>query len=368
MGCRGFVAALVASTVLVGAGHAAQGAQGKTAADWLHAMDGAFRALDYDGVFSYYTAERAQLTPTAPPALAPRDRTLSFGVGFRTAARLATYRVVHKVIDGVERERIEHLDGPRREVLRTGDRIVCALQPGDELPALAGAAPAAPYAGVFGRRFEAMSDNYRVGFDGRGRIAGRSAIKLQVAPLDQDRFGYRLWLDEATGLLLRSELHSVAAEASKLEIFQFTQLRIGDGVATEDLAPAMPNAVLHELTPSAGPQRSDAAATRRARAAPPRWQAGWVPRGFRMASANGPPGTEGTPVSTLVFSDGLAAFSVFIEAMPAVGAGNVVSRRGATVLLSQAKPGIDREHLVTVVGEVPVATARRIAAGVYQRQ
>ena len=367
MGCRGFVAALAASAALAGAGNAAQSAPSKTAADWLHAMDGAFRALDYDGVFSYYTAERAQLTPIAPPALAPRDRTLSFGVGFRTAARLATYRVVHKVIDGVERERIEHLDGPRREVLRIGDRIVCALQPGDELPALASAVPAAPYAGVFGRRFEAMSDNYRVGFDGRGRIAGRSAIKLRVAPLDQDRFGYRLWLDEATGLLLRSELHSVAAEASKLEIFQFTSLRIGDGVATEDLAPAMPNAVLHELTPSAGAQPADAAATGRA-GAPTRWQAGWVPRGFRMASANGPPGIEGTPVSTLVFSDGLAAFSVFIEAMPAVGAGNVVSRRGATVLLSQARPGIDREHLVTVVGEVPVATARRIAAGVYQQQ
>lgn len=364
MGCRGFVAALAASTALASLASAAQETRGKTAADWLHSMDGAFRSLDYDGVFSYYTAERAQLTPPTPTALAAGDRTLSFGVGIRTAARLATYRVVHKVIDGVERERIEHLDGPPREVLRVGNRIVCALPPGDELPALAGSLPAAPYAGVFGRRFEAMSDSYRVGFDGEGRIAGRSAIKLRVAPLDQDRFGYRLWLDEATGLLLRSELHSVAAEAAKLEIFQFTSLRVGDGVATEDLAPAMPNPVLHELTHAeAGPPAAAPGNT----TAPSHWEAGWVPRGFRMASGNGPP-SAGTAVSTLVYSDGLAAFSVFIEAMPADGAGNVVSRRGATVLLSQAKSGAERDHLVTVVGEVPVATARRIAAGVYQRR
>ena len=366
MGCRGFVAALAASTALAGVAGAAQEGS-KSAADWLHAMDGAFRSLDYDGVFSYYTAERAQLTPATPPAPAVGDRTLSFGIGIRTSARLATYRVVHKVIDGVERERIEHLDGPPREVLRVGNRIVCALPLGHELPALAGGLPAAPYAGVFGRRFEAMSDSYRVGFDGQGRIAGRSAVKLRVAPLDQDRFGYRLWLDEATGLLLRSELHSVAAEAAKLEIFQFTSLRIGDGVATKDLAPAMPNPVLHELTHADAGQPAATAAPDGA-TVPSHWEAGWVPRGFRMASGNGPPRAGGAAVSTLVYSDGLAAFSVFIEAMPADGAGNVVSRRGATVLLSQAKSGIERDHLVTVVGEVPVATARRIAAGVYQRQ
>lgn len=345
------VAALAFSSAV---GHAAQG-EGKTAREWLHAMDGAFRTLDYDGVFSYYTAERAQLAPPAP-AVEQRERTLGFGVGLRTESRLATYRVVHKVVDGVERERIEHLDGPRREVLRVGERVVGVLQPGEELLAFAGTQPATPYAGVFGRRFDHMSDNYDVTAKGRGRIAGRPALRLGVTPRDQDRFGYQLWLDEATGLLLRSELRDV--EEAKLEIFQFASVRIGDGVDAADLAPTTPNAVLHDLVQ---PAKTPAAAE----ASP--WRAGWVPRGFRMASANGPPPAAGSPVSTLVFSDGLAAFSVFIEAMPERSAGNVVSRRGGTVVLTHAKSDGERALLVTVVGEVPVATARRVAAGVYRQ-
>ena len=347
------IAAIVAAAAT---SHAAPSGP-KTPREWLAAMDGAFRTLDYDGVFSYYTAERQPLAPPAPaPAAEQRERTLGFGVGLRTQTRLATYRVVHKVVNGVERERIEHLDGPRREVLRVGERIVGVMQPGDELLALEGALPATPRLGVFARRFDRMSDNYHLAASGRGRIAGRSAVRLGVTPRDQDRFGYQLWLDEATGLLLRSELHDVEA---KLEIFQFASVRIGDGVEAADLAPTTPNAVLHDLARPAAPPKPAAVP-------PSLWRAGWVPKGFSMASANGPP-PAGPAVSTLVFSDGLAAFSVFIEAMPEGGAGNVVSRRGATVVLTHARSGREQAHLVTVVGEVPVATARRVAAGVYRQ-
>jgi sigma-E factor negative regulatory protein RseB len=68
-------------------------------------------------------------------------------------------------------------------------------------------------------------------------------------------------------------------------------------------------------------------------------------------------------VNTMMYSDGIAAFSVFIEAMPPAGAGNVVSRNGATVAVThlsrQAEP-----HLVTVVGELPTETAQKIARSV----
>ena len=350
--------ALLAVTLAAATANAATAPPAKTAAEWLRQMDDAFRALDYDGVFSYYTAERPQqAAQAAAPPSAGRELALRFGTGYRSAARLATYRVVHKVVDGVERERIEHLDGPRREVLRIGDRIVCALQPGDELLALDGALPATPNVGVFARRFDRMGDSYRVQLRGHDRIAGRNAVRLAITPHDQDRFGYQLWLDEDTGLLLRSELRDV--EAAELEIFQFASVRIGDGVDAADLAPATPNAILHDLAQPAAPPP--------AAAQPSPWRAGWVPRGFHMASAGrqAPAGAAG--LGTMVFSDGLAAFSVFIEAMPQDGANNVVSRRGATVVLTHAKPGGATAHLVTVVGEVPVTTARRVAASVYRQ-
>jgi len=68
-----------------------------------------------------------------------------------------------------------------------------------------------------------------------------------------------------------------------------------------------------------------------------------------------------------MYSDGLAAFSVFIEDMPVSGALNVVSRSGATVAVSEIVTGgpDDAHHLVTVVGEIPTATAQRIAHSIH---
>ena len=373
-GRRALAATIVAATW---AGLAAGAANRHDAPEqWLEAMDAAFRDLDYDGVFSYYTANRAQQTVVDGERGAEgNDRALGFGgfgVGYRTAARLATFRVVHKVVDGVSRERIVHLNGPPREILRIGEVVSCVLLPGDSLLTLEGALASGPYARVFNRRFEDMSDNYDVVLDGRDRVAARPAVRLSVTPKDHDRFGYRLSLDEATGLLLRSELRD--GEGANLEIFQFTSLRVGDDVALADLDPSTTGGVMHHLSPPDSPpeplsERTADGVDDRADETPA-WRVRWVPSGFRMTSAHARrsaqaegPGT----VSTLVYSDGLAAFSVFIEDLPRGGAGSVVSRRGATVVLTHLASGGGGEHLVTVVGEVPVATARRVAAGVSRR-
>jgi sigma-E factor negative regulatory protein RseB len=98
-----------------------------------------------------------------------------------------------------------------------------------------------------------------------------------------------------------------------------------------------------------------------------RWRAGWVPSGFIMAAWD----VRQTPttlkdVNTLMYSDGLAAFSVFIEDMPDVGAGSLISRNGATVAVTHVATADGGEaHLVTVVGEVPTPTAQRVARSVH---
>ncbi len=336
----------------------------RTPAQWLEAMDHAFRDLDYDGVFSYYIVNQGAASQVpgsvfANGAQAPRDHVLGFSTSSHTATKLATFRIVHKAVDGVERERILHLNGPHREILRTGDSIAYILQPGDELLNLEGAIPAGSYARVFARRFEDVSAYYQVGFSGRDRVADRPVVRLSVAPRDNARFGYRLWLDEATALLLRSELRDAAG--ANLEIFQFTSLRTGDEVAVADLDAATEGTLVRHLsTPSKAPP---------ARPDPLAWRARWVPPGFRMTGADvHRPADDPKDVNTLTYSDGLAAFSVFVEAMPRSGAGSVVSRSGATVVLTHLLPGVGGDHLVTVVGEVPVATARRVAAGVYYKR
>ena len=331
--------------------HAQNGYHGvaRTPAEWLQAMDGAFRTLDYDGVFSYYAASHAQQVDLV-------RTTMSVRAGFRTTTTLATFRIVHMVVDGVERERIVHLNGPPREILRTGDEVAYKLQPGDALLDLEGATATASYGRVFARRFEGVADHYDIAVAGRGRVAGRSATHLEVVPRDNERLAYRLMLDDETGLLLRSELHDPSR--ANLEIFQFTSLTVGDAVDVRDLASTAEGALIRQVsTGSRAPGRPESS-----------WRAGWVPAGFELTSANTHrPPDQRRAVSMMTFSDGLAAFSVFVEAMPETGAGHVVSRSGATVALTHLAASESGDHLVTVVGEVPVATARRIAASVDRK-
>ena len=329
---------------------------GRSPTEWLQSMDGAFRTLDYDGVFSYYAANPAQHVQVDDEISPAGDNVVTLRSGYRATTELATFRVVHMVIDDVERERIVHLNGPVREILRTGDEVAYMLRPGDELLDLEGAIPNSDYPRAFARRFEDIADHYDVTASDGDRVAGRAAIRVHVAPRDADRLGYRLWLDEETGLLLCSELRDPSR--AYLEIFQFTSLQVGDDVDAKDLEAATDGPLVRHVAPAT------ATDTR----AEPTWQAGWVPAGFELTSANiDHRSDDARDVSMLTFSDGMTAFSVFVEAMPEVGAGRVVSRSGATVALTHLAASEGGDHLVTVVGEVPVGTARRIAASVDRK-
>ena len=291
--------------------------------DWLQRMDQAFRTADYDGVFSYLDGE------------------------------LSAFRIVHKVVDGIEHERLVYLDGARREIIRVGDEVSCIAEAGDELHAVIDQLPEGPYARAFSPRLHGLGEHYDVRLKGQDRIAGRTAIRLAITPRDDNRYGYRIWLDQDTALLLRAELHDEVGR--RLEVFQFTSLRTGDDVTVADASPSATGLVTSRVPPAAnGPL------------APPAWRARWVPSGFRMTDGRGRVGTASRQVSTLLFSDGIATFSVFVETAPARAPAAAATRRGATSLHTRLARGPQRRsHLVTVVGEVPAATARRIAEGIH---
>jgi sigma-E factor negative regulatory protein RseB len=317
------------STVLAGMGAtlvclSAAFAAERTPQEWLDRMNHAFIDTDYDGIFSYYSGND-----------------------------LSTMRVVHTTRDGVQRERLIHLNGAPREIIRTGDEVEFVLQPGDEILELENSIPSGPFAQAFATATTG-GDWYTMALHGHDRVADRDATRLDVLPRDHNRYGFHLWLDDATGLLLRSEL--VDRAGHKLEIFQFATLKIGN-VTDDDLKPDHEKGALISHLPLDAP----------APASPAEWRAGWVPNGFTMASSDirrRPSSTQS--VNTLMYTDGLTMFSVFVEAMPETGAANVVTRSGATVAVSHVVTGgpDHGHHLVTVVGEIPTATAQRIAQSV----
>ena len=297
---------------------------------WLADMNRAFTDLNYDGVFSYFTGQD-----------------------------VATLRIVHMVVDGEQRERLVHLNGVPREIIRRGDEVTRVLMPGDNLVELSRGIASGPFARAFTRPFDRISEQYVISDLGVGRIAGRPAQRVAVTPRDGDRYGHRLWLDREHRLLLRSEL--VDRRGARLEVFQFTQIEIGDGVDSAALEPGRHEGALASVDTQPRSHRAERSNVR------VRWRAGWIPAGFSMAAAGvRRAGGRSESVNTLMYTDGLAAFSIFVEDEPSARAAAAATRQGATVAVTEFVPGPSgRRAQVTLVGELPEPTVRKIARSMY---
>lgn len=255
----------------------------------------------------------------------------------------SSHRLWHQVAyDGVKRERLLQLDGSAQEVLRVDGQVQCASgMLADQLVD----AQLWPI-----REFE--SDKLLQGYDlrvlGESRVAGRDTTVLALVPRDQYRHGIELHLDQQTGLSLKSLL--VNDKGQLLERFQFTQLEVGP------VAPA-------DLEPDAGcrpvriaPLNSDSATV---------WPSQWLPPGFTLSSVTqrrSPASDE--QVACQVYDDGLAQFSVFIEPLADASVDDVRTQLGPTVAVSRRLKTSDGDVMVTVVGEIPLGTAERIALSV----
>ena len=286
--------------------------------EWLNRMAGALEDASYVGEFVCESAGRAE--------------------------RLG---ITHRVRDGAVAERLVSLSGNGRELVRQDDEVVVYL-PDQKLaiierrPAKSDLLGALPQ---FGGEFAPW---YDVSYVGREAALLGPAAVVAVRPRDGYRFGYRLWIDEKTRLPVRSELSDSAGRV--IERLRFTRLEFVDDITDAAFEPALDRSKLRWVRQS--PQAVGAA---------PAWRAAQVPPGFRL-SVSGLQAMAGTsaPVSHLVFSDGLASVSVFIETpkpgtAPVFGSG----RSGVASAFSTMVQG----HQVTAVGEVPPGTLRYIATG-----
>jgi len=305
LAAKSFVAALFLSTGIASSSASSSG----DAVQWLGRMSEALRQENYEGIFTYIR-----------------------GTIFETV------RIVHKSEAGIETERLFNLNGEIRELFRQGNEIRC-IHPERYLEA-EHSVQIGPFTPAFPERVIATQDMYRLSMHEEGRIAGRSAVTLSITPKLDDRYGYRLWLDKESGLMLQS--HKVEHGRIR-EIFQFTKLEIKSDPDELNLASSISGTtVSHALTFDFSEQRGK-----------PRLRVSWVPDGFRQVRISG---------DRLHFSDGVATFSVFIDSSKAGSLPNMMTRVGGTVVitrrLNQAGPQI------TVVGDVPMKTARRVADSV----
>ncbi|TDJ31922.1 MAG: transcriptional regulator [Gammaproteobacteria bacterium] len=285
---------------------------------WLDRMSRAVQSLNYEGTFIY-----------------------------SHEGELETMYIVHRVDEHGERERLVSLSGSRREIVRENQKVTFFFTDDRSVVVderLAGLFPS------LGRQFEKVGNSYQFVMLGSDRVAGLDARVLDIRPRDGFRYGYRLWLEEKSGMLLRSEL----LDESELPIEQvmFTSITIGGHI---------PDNALKATTRTEGftwfrdePEPGTESVRRD-------WIVKALPDGFELTgySREKLPGRE-SRVSHLVFSDGLASVSVYVEPAGEEESPEGYSRIGGLSLYSVT----DGEHQVTVVGEVPQVTVESMGRSV----
>ena len=288
-------------------------------------------------------------------------RTASYNGRFIYMANsnLHSLRVVHTNLDGKEFERLTPLSGGGPEILRKGDELIC-IHPGGNFMRMDNSIPSGPFANKFSHVDTQIDIIYALAFKGEDRIAGRSAKKYLMQPRDQYRYAYLMWLDNESGLLLKTTL--LGDKGQELETFEFIELNVGVDVPQKlfdhPASSRMDKSLVVNLD---GIMSSNSGSD---------WEAGWLPEGFKMAACDVRHlSTESEKVNALVYSDGMSSFTVFIEpfASNKEHAPMPHSRHGATAIYSRTIDEEDGKVMITVVGELPMSAIRKIGVSVVRK-
>lgn len=281
---------------------------------------------------------------------------------FSAGGRMHSARIVH-VCNGKDTlERIDALDGQRRQVFRQ-NRWVHTFLPENRLVVIEQRDPVADFPSLLQGSTERVAEYYDLRKLGVDRVAGYEADVLHLVPKDAARFGHRLWAERKTGLLLRAEV--LGERQQILEATAFTELSLGPRLTADALLQSMPRTEgLRVVKRASTPVKLEAE--------------GWVLReavpGFQQISCMRRPlpghevgrdvGPDAAAVQ-VVFSDGMTYVSLFIEPFgPNQDQQTLQAAVGATHTLMRRKG----DWLITVMGDVPMSTLQRFFAVLERRR
>ena len=283
--------------------------------DWLKIVAFAAHQTDYSGVFVYQYDNRIE-----------------------------TSRIIHVVEADGEYEKLESLDGPKRKIIRHHGQVWCYIN--HKMVQVDSQQVRIRFPAFLPEQISTLSANYQAEQIGVARVAGYNAQVILFEPKDNLRYAHKIWADTGSGLLLKAAV--LGDKDQIIEQYTFTQLQIGGNIDRSWISTTAPGnslPVSPELAKGGTPVNSG-------------WTVGALPAGFKKTmEIQRPMRGKHTPVTQIVFSDGLSAISVFIE--PDDGDEDNVgglSSRGAVNLYHKVVAG----HLFTVVGEVPARTVIQV--------
>lgn len=294
-------------------------AENSSAQTLLHQMNDASQHLNYE--LSYFLLKKNSIEPL-----------------LYRHARQGEQQFAHLI----------YLSGPVREVIRRGNEV-SYIEPGVEPFTIESGTMVAPIIPMLNSDIGKLSQYYDFVKMGRAREAGVACQVLRVVPKDGLRYSYVLWIDENSFLPLRADL--VDRDGEVLEQYRTVSYSINDKLAT--VMSGLNQVQLPEVLslPKGNVEQTF-------------WTVGWKPEGFQPLELNRyrMAMTERL-VESQMFSDGLFNFSVYISARDELSIKGQLVRQGRRTVHSI----VQGKKEISVVGDIPPATAQRIAQSITIR-
>lgn len=265
-----------------------------------------------------------------------------------------TSRITHVADSRGEYEKLETMDGPAREIIRSNDQVTSYLP--DSKTIVIERRSVRRFPSMLPEQLSGIAENYAVWKGELSRVAGHDCQIIELEPKDNLRYGHRYCAELGSGLALRALIHD---ESGKMvESFAFTQIRIGAGITKDMLRSRYAGISQNWRVDKSALEQKDVSA-----------ETGWslkqYPAGFRKLTEIKRM-TSGRPaaISHIVYSDGLAAVSVFIEPLPKLPPPLGPSYQGAVNIYVRSLA----DHMLTVMGETPARTVKQIAESLNSKE
>ncbi len=269
--------------------------------------------------------------------------------------KIESMKIFHSADAQGGRERLFHLNGSPREIIRDQNLVTCILTD-DKSVIVNKDQGKQSVLSLLPENIDALKNYYRFILGKDDRIAGRLSKTVLVQPKDNFRYGRKLWIDTDTGLLLSSAL--LNEKNRTIERVMFTDISIVESIPSFLLKPTVSGKEFtwhKDLSNEVGIDSGEA-----------KWVVKNMPKGFQSAKHHlRRVFNEPKSVEHIVLSDGIASVSVYVERLTELTTKFIgTSFMGAVNVYGT----VVSDHQVTVVGEVPKSTVKLIASSVQHAE
>ena len=262
-----------------------------------------------------------------------------------------TMQIYHSAMDGEIVEKIVTLSGDTSEIIQTNQGVWCYFH-ADKLGYFKfGNSHLFRTPGMHAESLQGLENYYRASTIGEERIAGRLSNRIVLEASDRYRYGYELWLDRESGLLLRTDLFD--QNLKLLDRYMFVDISINEMITENELKP--------KHSGSNYIWNFDKMVNSKVLDDDSHWNVGWMPDGFSKTKHVLSQGTN--PKEHLVFSDRIANVSIFIQQLREETS-NIKFEGRSQMGSVNAWGKVIEDFQVTVMGSVPADTVRLIGESI----